>query len=122
MTVIYQKTITKEELQFNPDTLYLFCENAELQGHEGLASELRGEENAVGIRLKLRPGNREDSHIDEDNSFEGMSMIDEDLDVVIEHARAGGTVVVPIDGFIPRKLCQSVADYLRDQLEMLSDL
>lgn len=121
MPVRYKRNITLAELHENPDTLFLFCENAEYTGDEDGLAKFRGEENAVGVRLKYRPGNKRSSHISDESSFEGMAFIDEDLGPVLEHDKAGGLVVIPSIGFVPTRLGEEIKAYLREQLELLDD-
>ena len=121
MPVTYKNSIKIKDLEANPDSLYLYCENAEYQ-NDGKFTLIKGEENAVGVRLKFSPGNLEASHINEGDSFEGMAMIDEDLEQVFEHVKSGGTVVIPKMDFIPSKLCESVRAYFLAQLSDLSNL
>jgi hypothetical protein len=120
MPVKYKRNITQEDLESSPDVLFLYCENNEFYGDDNIA-KFRGEENAVGIRMKLQPGNSRSAHIDEENSFEGMGFLDEDFQPVLEHAKAGGMVVIPTVGFIPSRLCETVRDYLMEILERLKD-
>lgn len=121
MPVKYKKTITIQDLNNNPDSLFLFCENAEYTGDEEGLAKFRGEENAVGVRLKYRPGSKRSSHISDESSFEGMAFIDEDLGPVFDHVRAGGTVVIPSLGFVPSRLGEEIKQYLREQLELMED-
>lgn len=122
MPVKYKRHVTIKDLTDNPDFLYLYCENAELYGDETGLAKFRGEENAVGIRLKLSPGNSRGSQIDEENSFEGLAFIDEDLEAIFEHVRIGGTVIVPTYGFIPTRLSDTVKLYFLEQLERLDEI
>jgi hypothetical protein len=121
MPVIYKRSITVKDLNDNPDTLFLFCENAEYSGDDEGLAKFRGEENAVGIRLKYRSGNKRSAHISCESSFEGFAFLDEDLEPVLEHAKAGGTVVIPSHGFVPSRLCEDVKAYLLEKLEEMED-
>lgn len=121
MPVVYKRVITIQDLNDNPDTLFLFCENAELAGDDEGLAKFRGEENAVGIRLKFRPGNKRSAHISCDSSFEALAFLDEDLEPVFEHVKAGGIVIVPSTGFVPTRLCEEVKTYLLEKLEEMED-
>ena len=51
-----------------------------------------------------------------------MAMIDEDLEPVFEHVRAGGTVVIARQGFVPTRLCETVKEYLIEQIKLLEEI
>jgi hypothetical protein len=122
MPVKYKRNVTLNDLTNNPDFLYLFCENAELCGDETGLAKFRGEENAVGVRLKFTPGNNRLAHISEEDSFEGMAFVDEDLEPAFEHIRLGGTVIVPSNGLIPSRLSETVKEYFLEQIEQLQEI
>lgn len=47
---------TREEIQANPEKLYVFGDNFQRVGYGGQAAEARDEPNAVGIATKIDPG------------------------------------------------------------------
>lgn len=51
----YEKFITREMMQAEPDTLFVFGDNLEKTGYGGQAAEMRGEPNAVGVPTKHKP-------------------------------------------------------------------
>jgi hypothetical protein len=55
MPIEYQKWITRQDLQANPQKLYVFGDNFSEAGYGGQAREMRGEPNAVGIPTKVSP-------------------------------------------------------------------
>lgn len=55
MPLIYQKWITRADLQANPENLYVFGDNLQRIGMGGQAKEMRGEPNAFGIPTKVSP-------------------------------------------------------------------
>ncbi len=55
MPLIYQNWIVRDDLQRNPDVLYVFGDNVQRTGLGGQAKEMRGEPNAVGIPTKWAP-------------------------------------------------------------------
>ena len=100
MPLLRQKWIYRSDLQSNPDVLYLFGDNDQRQGLGGQAKEMRGEPNAVGVRTKYEPNDREESFFrDEDVYYhQQVGMIDVDLRPVYDHLKRGGIVVLPTDG------------------------
>lgn len=94
-----QKFITREDLQANPDTLYVFGDNERRRGYGGQAKAMRGEPNAVGVRTKRKPArNSPDDFWTDDTYEQNCQLIAEDLAPVFAHLRAGGEVVLPEDG------------------------
>lgn len=127
MPVIRQKFIRREDLQANPETLYLFGDNDDRAGYGGQAKEMRDEENAVGVRTKWHPTNGSDAFFYDRDAEQVFDMIDEDLEPVIDHLRSGGTVVIPTDGLGTglSRLPQTspiIFQYLEDRLEYLETL
>lgn len=49
--------ITRDMLQREPETLFVFGDNMEGRGYGGQAAAMRGEPNALGIPTKWRPAN-----------------------------------------------------------------
>lgn len=96
--IVRQKMIYRQDLQQNPDTLYLFGDNEERRGLGGQAIQMRGEPNAVGVRTKRRPRLKEGDFWTDETYEANCRMIGEDLAPVKEHLAAGGTVVIPEDG------------------------
>lgn len=124
MPVIFQKMILRDDLSANPDVIYLFGDNDRRSGNGGQAAEMRGEDNAVGIRTKWAPSNTPKSFFSDKDAEEIMGMIDEDLEPVQEHLENGGIVVIPYDGLgtglakLESKAPQ-VAEFLSESLEYL---
>jgi hypothetical protein len=50
--IFRQHRIYREDLQANPDILYIFGDNLDREGLGGQAGEMRGEPNAFGIATK----------------------------------------------------------------------
>ncbi|WP_400192759.1 hypothetical protein [Hymenobacter sp. B81] len=97
--LLKQKFIRREDLKANPETLYIFGDNERRRGYGGQAAEMRGEPNAVGVRVKRKPARQSPDDFWNDESFEqNCRMIDEDLARVHAHLSTGGDVVVPEDG------------------------
>ncbi|RTQ48410.1 hypothetical protein EJV47_15670 [Hymenobacter gummosus] len=120
-----QKFITREDLQANPDTLYVFGDNERRRGYGGQAKAMRGEPNAVGVRTKRKPARTAPDDFWTDATYEqNCRFIDEDLAPVFAHLRAGGPVVLPEDGLgtglaeLPTRAPRTFA-YLQEQLQQL---
>lgn len=127
MPVIRQKFIRREDLQANPEILYLFGDNDDRSGYGGQAKEMRDEENAVGVRTKWSPATNRAAYFRDSDAEQVFGMIDEDLDPVIDHLRQGGTVVIPADGLGTglSKLPETspiIFNYLEERLEYLESL
>jgi hypothetical protein len=97
MTVVFQKWITREDLQNNPDTVYVFGDNAERVGMGGQAKFMRGEFNAYGIATKQRPSNNPGEFFSDDNAAQ-WSIIQFDVDYLRHMVQNGKKVVIPADG------------------------
>jgi len=98
--IIYQKWITRSDLQKNPDMFYLFGDNNARKGYGGQAKEMRGEPNAIGIRTKWLPSNDPLSFFYDDQLVEKdtAGMIIDDFLEAISIIKEGGVVVIPSDG------------------------
>ncbi|RZK42741.1 MAG: hypothetical protein EOO57_00740 [Hymenobacter sp.] len=98
LMVIKQKMIYRQDLQQNPDKIYLFGDNEERRGLGGQAIQMRGEPNAVGVRTKRRPRLKESDFWTDETFDSNCRLIEEDLAPVRQHLAAGGTVIMPEDG------------------------
>ena len=79
MIVIKQKWIKREDLQANPNIIYLFGDNLLRSGLGGQAKEMRGEPNAWGIVTKKTPDNTEYAFLTDDEYELNISIINRDL-------------------------------------------
>jgi len=95
--IIYQKFIYREDLRNNPDVFYLFGDNDMRVGRGGQAKEMRGEPNAIGIRVKKAPLTG-DVYYSDSEFEENVRKINEDLNEVRKHLDYGEIVVIPSDG------------------------
>lgn len=98
MPVKKQKMIYRADLQANPTHMFLFGDNDKRVGLGGQAKEMRGEENAVGIRTKWTPSMRDSAFFNDKDLNTLIKMIDQDLAPAYKHLREGGVVVIPADG------------------------
>ena len=94
MLIIKQKFINREDLQDNPDLLYVFGDNEIRSGMGGQAGAMRGEPNAFGIATLSAPGT---PWLDEDfeHNFEVINNDILDLLGILEEYNG---LVFPTDG------------------------
>lgn len=96
--IVYQSRIYRADLQANPDVLYVFGDNVLRRGMGGQAGEMRGEPNAVGVATKWSPGNHPLDYFDDWQWEACTGTIRRDFQPAYDHHRAGGVVIVPLDG------------------------
>lgn len=97
MPVEYRKIIRREMLQAEPEKLFVFGDNLERVGLGGQAAEMRGELNAVGIPTKVSPSMEPSAFFTDASVMDWASASLADFERLVEHARAGGTIVWPVD-------------------------
>ena len=118
--IIFQKFIYREDLKNNHGVTYLFGDNDMRRGKGGQAKEMRGEPNAIGIRVKKAPSTGNAYYNDKEYK-ENIRKIDEDFQSVDIMLERGEIVIIPTDGmgtglaklkeFAPKTL-----DYLQKRL------
>lgn len=126
MAVVHQKMIFRDDLRRNPDVLYVFGDNVRRVGMGGQAKEMRGERNAVGVATKYQPSMHPDAFFgDEPAEVEAQNrIIDNDMKPLFEKVKAGGVVVIPLDGLgtglseLPQR-APLTFDYLTQKLAAL---
>ena len=92
--LIFQKWITRADLQANRSVLYAFGDNEQRWGLGGQAKEMRGEANAIGVATLHSPGQFwADTDLDRQ-----CAVIDADMAPLADALRAGRLVIFPIDG------------------------
>ncbi len=96
--VVVQKTLLREVIRANPNTLYVFGDNMARVGRGGQAAECRGEPNAVGIPTKWRPARDAQAYFSDSDYDRVVPAIDAALQRLVAHLEAGGTVVLPKQG------------------------
>ena len=94
----YQKYITRQDLQNNPDTLYVFGDNIVEKGFGGQAKEMRGEPNAIGIPTKMFPGNNPQDFFSDNDYIMVLSTIAIKAKILFDHLNNDDDVVWPEDG------------------------
>jgi hypothetical protein len=95
---MYQMQITRTDLRSHPNRMYLFGDNEARKGYGGLASECRGEPNAIGVATKRFPSHADHAFWHDDDIERCCAIIDADLRPAIEHVKRGGTVMCPAAG------------------------
>lgn len=96
--VLFQKRIYREDLQANPDVLYVFGDNLKRVGLGGQAKEMRGEPNAIGVATKRAPDDLTSSFFYDNEFEEVIDLLWQDFKPITEALLAGKTVVFPLDG------------------------
>ena len=91
--------ISRSYASEHPDYLFIFGDNDQRTGYGGLARELRGRPNAVGIRVKKKPSMTADSFYNDYEIETNQSKIDQDM----QNLRANwqndyARIVAPVDG------------------------
>jgi hypothetical protein len=124
--IIYQKRIYRDDLQNNPEIIYLFGDNEERVGLGGQAKECRGEPNAFGIPTKVAPNNIESSYWSDDDLMEKTEILNncfDELRRLFDSGQYKG-IIVPTDGLgtglseLPDRAPQ-VFEVLKDHLQSL---
>jgi hypothetical protein len=112
-----EKHITREMLQAEPNTLFVFGDNIAQVGKAGQAREMRGEPNAAGIPTKWSPSMRLDAFFTDDQLDLVKDNIDAAFGRLFMHAACGGDIVWPEDGIgtglaqLPRR-SPAIWDYI----------
>ena len=88
----------RQDLQGEPDVLFVFGDNMDRRGFGGQAKECRGEPNAIGIPTKWSPS-MDPSAFFSDSDFPYVrSEILSGFHILADHLRRGGAIVLPKDG------------------------
>jgi hypothetical protein len=82
--IIRQHRIYRIDLQMNQHLLFVFGDNEEREGRGGQAKEMRGEDNAVGIRTKRHPSTGKTAYWTDETYDENVEMIREDFQNLID--------------------------------------
>jgi hypothetical protein len=101
MPLRYVKWISRADVQKNPESFFVFGDNAQRVGMGGQAGSMRGEPNSIGVATKWAPGrNKVDYFSDGDPSVlpAALSIIDADLKKVSDQLFLGKLIYVPSDG------------------------
>ena len=98
--VLKQDYIRRDDVSYNvDDSVFVFGDNDTREGLGGQAKEMRGEPNAMGIRVKKLPSTSEDAYYTDDEYKDNIRKINEDvLNIRNNAVLKGKTVVFPTDG------------------------
>lgn len=129
MIVLTQKFIFRSDLLANPRLLYVFGDNEQRTGLGGQAKEMRGEENAFGIRTKRSPTNDNAAFWSDDNYVENSLMIAEDYHALKDALQVGlyQGLIIPEDGLgtgysqMPKR-CPRTFAYLNDVISLMKSM
>ena len=97
--IMLQYRIYRSDLELNPDAYYCFGDNDMREGLGGQAAHMRGERNAIGIRTKKAPDDRDISFYKDDEYDENCRKINSDFHKVEAKLDDGHVVVIPTEGF-----------------------
>lgn len=98
MPIVYQEWITRQNLQDNPDKLYVFGDNMRRYGLGGQAREMRGERNAIGIPTKREPTMRPGAFFSDNDFDQWLEVAEPAFDYLKMALIDGRTVVFPKNG------------------------
>jgi len=100
MPIEYRQFITRQMLQDEPNTTFVFGDNMLGLGYGGQAKEMRGEPNVIGIPTKYKPSMAADAFFDDsDECFNTAAFsIRECFHYLAHRLRNGGKVVFPEAG------------------------
>jgi len=96
--IILQKFIYREDLKNNPNLYYIFGDNDMRIGTGGQAFEMRGEPNAIGIRVKKAPKTLLYAYYNDKDYSKNIEKISEDICNIDKLLLQDKTVVFPSDG------------------------
>lgn len=96
--IIQKEWYTKEQIQNNRDTLFIFGDNNHRSGTGGQAKVCRNEPNCIGIVTKNRPDYNPGCYLSDDTYYKNIETIANDFAPVIKHLIDGGDVIFPADG------------------------
>lgn len=96
--IIVLRRYYRADIRNNPWITFVFGDNDKRVGSGGQANACRNEPNVLGIRTKKFPAMNEDAFYSDDDYFDNIAKIDEDLDAVKALLEKGNLVVFPQDG------------------------
>lgn len=98
MLVIKQHRIYRQDLQNNPDVLYIFGDNLERTGFGGQAKEMRGEPNAFGVVTKRKAAHGSSDCYFFDSQKDAKDAVVSDIIELYKKMRNCEAVIIPLDG------------------------
>lgn len=97
MPIQYKKFISRQMVQGNPETLFVFGDNVKRSGHRGQAAQMRGEPNTIGIPTKWYPTLKTDAFFYDHQIDQIRPLMEADYLTVENHLLNGKTVIWPAD-------------------------
>ncbi len=98
MKIIYMPRITRKYVRDHLNLLFIFGDNDERKGFGGLAKEVRGELNSVGIRVKRHPSLYDNSFYNDLDFSEQSLKITCDIKEVKLRSEHYDAIVFPSNG------------------------
>lgn len=100
MPIRYERIITREMAQAEPNALFVFGDNLQRRGTGPKSGQavIRPEPNAVGIPTKREPSMHPCAFFNDGDLDRYLDARAPSLYRLIQHLREGGTVVLPADG------------------------
>lgn len=95
--VYFIKFITRDMVQSQPNSRFVFGDNLRRIGYGGQAGAMRGEPNAIGVATKRAPGMAEGDFFSDDFPPDWHA-VNDDIDIVIDAFRSGRDIYLPADG------------------------
>lgn len=86
---------TDDDVKANPDKIFVFGDNVQRTGTGGQA-QIRNNPNAFGIATKLKPSNRVDAFMSDNDLENNKKIIDSDIQKILDQNKP---LVFPKDGF-----------------------
>jgi hypothetical protein len=96
--IMYKKYILRPDVRHNQQYIYVFGDNDRRSGLGGQAKEMRGEPNAIGIRVKKSPSMEDSAFYTDAEYDENVRKITEDLNKLAIIANTKEGIVFPEDG------------------------
>jgi hypothetical protein len=96
--ITYKKHISRSDVRTMPEAVFIFGDNDQRSGFGGQAKEMRGEPNAIGIRVKKTPSRDTNAYYSDREYDENVRKINEDIDTIQAHIVPGSCIVFPEDG------------------------
>jgi hypothetical protein len=98
MPVIFTRRYTRDEIESNPNCLYVFGDNFQRSGRGGQARECRGLPNTVGIPTKRAPSTRDSAYLTDADLDQWLRISAPDFARIAAALAQRTTVIFPSDG------------------------
>lgn len=98
MPIRLEAYVTRQMLQAEPDTLFVFSDTLIGKGSDGHAREMRGEPNAIGIPTKKLPSMDPSAFFADGDEGFFLLAAERPFRRLAAHLQAGGMIVWPAAG------------------------